>query len=201
MEKHRGNRHPHRSFQQTKNPILSPINWGHYVLFFPGQPGNKALISLRFLVAVRPCRDCAERRILTDDSGCSYGSLMWRPVRIHRRVPAGLSANTAALLYSFVHRAPEKPGLVLADRAAPAAASHSGSREETAPRPSPICASASRSPRSIARLKRRCGWRTRRASASARSVYIVDRGRSITDGCRRRQLPHVLQGHGQSGQP
>jgi len=115
--------------------------------------------ALRFLIAVRAmsAKILSEAELSDTDLWVfGYGSLMWRPgFAFIEQVPARLIGEHRAPLRLFVRPsrdAGKSPALCSGSTAAaPAAASHSGSRPNYAAAPWTICAAASRPPTSIAK--------------------------------------------------
>ncbi len=85
--------------------------------------------------------------------------------------------------------------------AAPAAGSRSGSPPPTARRPSPICANASRRPRSISRCCATSRCSASRSAAIEALTYVVDRGHPQYAGklSLDQRIHLIRQGHGRSG--
>jgi len=181
---------------------------GDFVEYKHPSPQQKALISLRFLVALRDMSATVQND--TDSATgdlwvFGYGSLMWRPgFEFIERLPARLIGEHRALcVYSFVHRGtPEKPGLVLgldrggacrgvafrvAEKNRAATIDYLREREQVT---------------SVYREVKRSVWLENEARQRVSAlVYVVDRGHVQYAGrlSPAEQLRHVLQGHGQSG--
>jgi glutathione-specific gamma-glutamylcyclotransferase len=181
---------------------------GDFVEYKHPSPQQKALISLRFLVALRDMSATVQNDTESSTGDLwvfGYGSLMWRPgFEFIERLPARLIGEHRALcVYSFVHRGtPEKPGLVLgldrggacrgvafrvAEKNRAATIDYLREREQVT---------------SVYREVKRSVWLENEARQRVSAlVYVVDRGHVQYAGrlSPADQLRHVLQGRGQSG--
>jgi cation transport protein ChaC len=181
---------------------------GDFVEYKHPPPQQKALISLRFLVALRDMSATVQNDTESSTGDLwvfGYGSLMWRPgFEFIERLPARLIGEHRALcVYSFVHRGtPEKPGLVLgldrggacrgvafrvAEKNRAATIDYLREREQVT---------------SVYREVKRSVWLENEARQRVSAlVYVVDRGHVQYAGrlSPADQLRHVLQGRGQSG--